>query len=58
VELLKSHAAQVMALGFTWEQVRAQSLVTPACGMGSLTLDLALRALELTREVSLKIMNE
>jgi hypothetical protein len=47
-----------MALGFTWEQVRAQSLVTPACGMGSLTLDLALRALELTREVSLKIRNE
>jgi methionine synthase II (cobalamin-independent) len=58
VELLKSHAAQVMALGFTWEQVRAQSLVTPACGMGSLTLDLALRALKLTRDVSLKIRNE
>jgi hypothetical protein len=48
----------VMALGFTWEQVRAQSLVTPACGMGSLTLDLALRALELTRDVSIKIRNE
>jgi len=57
VERLKSHTAQVMALGFTGEQVRAQSLVTPACGMGSLTLDLALRALKLTREVSLKIRN-
>jgi methionine synthase II (cobalamin-independent) len=55
MERLKSHAAQVMELGFTWEQVRAQSLVTPACGMGSLTLELALKALDLTRDVSLKI---
>jgi methionine synthase II (cobalamin-independent) len=58
VERLKSHAAQVMALGFSWEQVRAQSLVTPACGMGALTPDLALKALNLTRDVSLKIRTE
>ena len=34
VERLKSHAAQVMALGFTWEQVRAQSLVTRPAAWG------------------------
>jgi methionine synthase II (cobalamin-independent) len=44
--------AQVEALGIAPEVIRAQSLITPACGTGSLDLAHAMRVLSLTREVS------
>jgi methionine synthase II (cobalamin-independent) len=38
--------------GIDAKKLRAQSLITPACGLGSLDLDSAARVLELTRDVS------
>lgn len=43
---------QLAALGLTRQQVMRQSLVSPSCGVGSLSPELALRVLSLTREVS------
>ena len=48
-------AAQVEALGIDSEQLISQSLITPSCGAGSLSTELAVKALRLTREVSEKI---
>jgi len=45
-------ASQVMDLGIERETVIAQSLITPACGTGSLSLPLARKVLSLTRSVS------
>jgi methionine synthase II (cobalamin-independent) len=49
---LSAQFEQVAALGFTRAQLLSQSLVTPACGMGSLPRELAMKALTLTREMS------
>ena len=38
--------------GVDGNRLRSQSLITPACGLGSLDIDLATRVLELTKEVS------
>jgi hypothetical protein len=51
-------SSQVAALGIDREQLTAQSLITPACGMGALNEELALKGLRLTRELSNKIRNE
>jgi methionine synthase II (cobalamin-independent) len=51
-------AAQVTALGIDREELIAQSLITPACGMGALSIPLALKALAMTRELSDRIRNE
>jgi len=40
------------ALGIDPGIIRAQSLITPSCGAGSISLDLAEKVLRLTREVS------
>jgi methionine synthase II (cobalamin-independent) len=40
------------AIGLSPQQIRAQSMLTPSCGLGSLTPDLARRVLELTRDLS------
>jgi len=40
------------ALGFGRSQILAQTLITPACGTGSLSIDLANKVLALTRQVS------
>jgi hypothetical protein len=48
-------SAQVAALGIDRTRLLAQSLVTPACGMGSLSVDLAMKALQLTRDLSKRI---
>jgi len=45
-------ANQVVNLGIDRETVIAQSLITPACGTGSLSLPLARKVLSLTRSVS------
>jgi len=43
---------QVTALGLSRETVMSRSLITPACGVGSQTRPLALKVLELTRDLS------
>jgi methionine synthase II (cobalamin-independent) len=48
----EEEVAQVQALGFDRKKIMAQSLITPSCGTGSLTLDQAVKVLELTRELS------
>ena len=51
----KDKAAQVEKLGFTPDQVISQSLITPSCGAGSLSTELAIKVLKLTQEVSTQI---
>jgi methionine synthase II (cobalamin-independent) len=51
----KHQAAQIEALGIDRAQLKAQTLITPSCGTGSLSLDSATRVLKLTREVSKRI---
>lgn len=48
----ESQAGQLEALGIQREKILAQSLITPSCGTGSLSLDHAVKVLEMTREVS------
>jgi len=43
---------QVEALGVSPETIYRQSLITPSCGLGALSLDLARRVLTLTRDLS------
>jgi len=54
----EAKSAQVAALGVDREQLVAQSLITPACGMGTLSVELAMKALRLTRELSNRIRTE
>ena len=51
----KEKAAQVEKLGIDAKQLISQSLITPSCGAGSLSAELAIKALRLTREVSQQI---
>ncbi len=44
--------ARVTALGFSHEQVLRQSLITPACGLGTRAPDAAARALALIRDIA------
>jgi len=43
---------QVVNLGLTTEKVRAQTLITPSCGVGSQSREKALKVLEMTRDLS------
>jgi hypothetical protein len=43
---------QLEALGVDPKVLRAQSFITPSCGVGSLSLDMAKRVLTLTRDLS------
>lgn len=54
-EQWKLKSVQVAALGIDPNRLLAQSLITPACGMGTLSVDLAMKALRLTRELSNRI---
>jgi len=49
---------RVAALGIETAAVLSQSLITPSCGAGSLTLDFAEKVLKLTRDVSEIIRKE
>jgi hypothetical protein len=49
--------SQIKELGIRSEILRAQSFITPACGTGSLTIDLATKVLALTSELSARIRN-
>jgi methionine synthase II (cobalamin-independent) len=54
----REKSSQVAALGIERKQLTAQSLITPACGMGTLSEELALKGLRLTRELSDRIRKE
>ncbi len=51
-------ARAVEGLGIDWHSLVAQSLITPSCGTGTLSLTHATRVLELTRALSAKIRRE
>lgn len=51
----REQASKVEGLGIDKKQLMAQSLITPSCGTGSLTLELATKVLEMTKEVSEKL---
>ena len=51
----EAKANQIIALGIDKAQLLAQSLITPSCGTGSLTLAQAMKVLQLTQDVSQKI---
>ena len=46
---------QVATLGIDPQQLIQQSLITPACGAGTLSIDLAKKVLKLTRKISQEI---
>jgi hypothetical protein len=48
----KKKAKMLEPLGFDLRAVLSQSFITPSCGTGSLSIDLATKVLSLTREVS------
>lgn len=54
----EAKSTQVVALGIDRKRLMAQSLITPACGMGTLSVERALKALRLTRELSDRIRKE
>ncbi|RLB88274.1 MAG: hypothetical protein DRH10_07855, partial [Deltaproteobacteria bacterium] len=47
-----SQVARLAASGIDRARIMVQSLITPSCGMGSLTVKHAQKVLEMTREVS------
>ncbi len=55
VKQWKEKAAQLEKLGIDSNQLLSQSLITPSCGAGSLSAELAVKVLRLTREVSQQI---
>ena len=48
-------AQAIMALGIDRSQLMNQSFITPSCGTGSLSLDLAQKVLSITREISNRV---
>ena len=54
----EDNVKQVEALGIDRDVILSQSLITPACGTGSLDFESACRVLELTRGVSNRINNK
>jgi len=54
----KDCVERLTAKGIEFDRLLRQSLITPSCGAGSLSPELAEKALALTREVSDKIVNE
>jgi methionine synthase II (cobalamin-independent) len=55
VRQFKDKVRQIEALGFDMRQLIGQSLITPTCGAGTLSVDLAKKVLNLTRKVSMEI---
>ena len=54
----KDQCRALAALGIDPDRLQAQSLISPSCGVGSLSRTQALKVLELTREVSARIRGE
>jgi methionine synthase II (cobalamin-independent) len=57
LDQLEEKIGQIEALGIDKQMLINQSLITPSCGAGSLSVDLAQKVLKLTREVSQEIRN-
>jgi len=57
VDRWENQMRQVAALGIDESRLLSQSLITPSCGAGSLSIDRALRVLELTKKVSEAVRN-
>jgi len=57
-ERLASHLEKVEAIGFTRERVLRQSLITPACGLGTRPTEAADRAFRLTRDLAERLRTE
>ena len=57
-EKMLGHLETVEALGFSREQVVRQSLVTPACGLGTRPLETAETAFRLTRDLAERLRSE
>ena len=55
VDQWSEQAGQVVNLGIELDRLISQSLITPSCGAGSLSLEQAIKVLKLTREVSEQI---
>jgi methionine synthase II (cobalamin-independent) len=55
VRQLEDKIRQVEALGIDAHRLIDQSLITPSCGTGSLSIDLAKKVLRVTREISREI---
>lgn len=56
--LWEGQCKALAALGIDMDRLRAQSLISPSCGVGSLALAEARKVLALTREVSALIRNQ
>jgi len=54
----KDQLGQLEAAGIDGSVLRRQSLITPSCGTGSLSIELAVKVLELTKGVSDVLRNE
>lgn len=55
VQRWEEESVQLEALGYDRKQIISQSLITPSCGTGSLSLEQATRVIQMTKEVSEKI---
>ncbi len=51
----KRHAKWFESIGIDVQKLTAQSLITPSCGTRSLSIDLAIKVLNLTRDISQEI---
>lgn len=54
----RKQARQVVDLGIDMETLTAQSLITPSCGTGSISIDHAEKVLKLTRDLSDQLRNK
>ncbi len=57
-ELWQEEAKQVAALGFDLQQIVSQSLITPSCGTGSLSMDHAMKVIDMNYGLSKRIRGE
>ena len=54
----EAQCRQLVAMGIDRDRLRAQSLISPSCGVGSLSLAQARKVLDLTRDVSAVLRGE
>jgi methionine synthase II (cobalamin-independent) len=57
LRLMKEKIKQIEALGIDSDKLINQSLITPTCGTGTLSVDLSKKVLRVTREISREIRN-
>ncbi len=54
-QLFNDEIRQIEALGYSREQIIAQSLITPSCGTGSLPLEIARKVIGMNQELATRI---